>query len=117
MHARLSILKELNARLLPVSTDAPKASAKLQAKLGTDFTFLSDPQLTILDHLPILTSAHHPMAKTYPKKQFLQPGVVIWNSEGKLLFEWYIKPKLTNLFGAARRMTADEILEKAQTLL
>lgn len=114
MKARSGTLKELNARLLPVSTDAPKANARLQKKLGTDFIYLADPQLDLIEFLPIETSAHHPMAKTYPKKRFLQPGVVIWDKDGKTLFEWYIKPKLTNLFGAARRMTPDEVLKKAK---
>ena len=117
MKARSGILKDLNARLLPVSTDAPKSSARLRSKLDTDFIYLSDPQLDLIEHLPIKTSAHHPMARTYPKKRFLQPGVVIWGKDGQTLFEWYIEPKMTNLFGAARRMTPDEILNKARELV
>jgi peroxiredoxin len=117
MNARSSTLKELNVRFLPISADHPKASAKLQDKLKTDFIYLSDPQLEITEHLNIKTSSHHPMARTYPIKQFMQPAVIIWDREGQSVFEWTIQPKLTNLFGAAKRMTVDEILAKAKEAL
>jgi hypothetical protein len=49
-------------------------------------------------------------ARQYPKKAFLQPAVIIWNREGRKVFEWFLKPSILNLGGAIFRMAPPEIL-------
>jgi hypothetical protein len=51
----------------------------------------------------------------YPKKSFLQPSVTIFRKQDRA-FRWVMKPSLFNLFGAARRMTPEEITAKAKEL-
>ena len=47
--------------------------------------------------------------KIYPYG-FLQPAVFIFDAQGDLRFSWIQNPKITNLYGAARRMEPEEIL-------
>jgi hypothetical protein len=45
---------------------------------------------------------------------FPQPSVFIFDAQGEQLFSWIQKPKLTNAYGAARRMSPEEIIRKAK---
>jgi len=42
----------------------------------------------------------------------MQPAVFLFDSGGGKRFEWIQNPKTTNLFGAAKRLSPEEILEK-----
>jgi len=116
MKARSGLLDELNTRFLPLSADPPATLLKLREELELPFQLLSDPSLKVAEKWQVRTSSHHPMARTYPEKQFLQPAVIILRPDGGQAFLWRIRPKLSNLFGAAKRMTPDEVLSKLKTL-
>lgn len=103
-------------RLLAVSADPPEASEKFRQKFGITFPILSDPQLVTVDLLKLPKFGKHTQALRYPKKAFLQPSVLMWSAEGKLLFEWRMKTSLFNLFGAVKRMAPEEIAGKARQL-
>ncbi len=103
-------------RLVAVSADPPDVSEKFRQQFGLTFPILSDPQLTLKEALKLPAFGKHPQALRYPKKAFLQPSVLMWNREGKLVFQWRMKTSLFNLFGAARRMKPEEIKAKALEL-
>jgi hypothetical protein len=45
---------------------------------------------------------------------FAQPAVFIFDAKGEQQFSWIQMPKLTNAYGAARRMSPEEIISKAK---
>jgi len=47
---------------------------------------------------------------------FPQPAVFIFDSQGQQRFFWIQTPKLTNAFGAAKRMSPEEILSRVKEL-
>lgn len=103
-------------RLLTVSADSPETSEAFRQKLGLTFPILSDPQLVTADLLKLPKYGKHPQALRYPKKAFLQPAVLMWSADGKLVFEWRLKTSIFNLFGAVKRMAPEEIAKKARQL-
>jgi len=107
----------LDARLYGVAADSPQQLTRMRSKLAIPFTMLSDPQLTTADQLQVVTSSRHPMARKYPRKAFLQPGLFIWRETGELVYQWRQTPKITNLFGASNRPTPEQILELTETAL
>jgi len=59
----------------------------------------------------------HPMVKIRGyTKGFAQPAVFIFDAEGQQRFSWIQTPKLTNAYGAARRMSPEEILNEVKKL-
>ncbi len=47
---------------------------------------------------------------------FSQPAVFLYDREGRQRFSWRQRPKLTNWFGAARRIEPRDILEEVQEI-
>ncbi len=99
-------------RIVGVSADPHEVNERFRKKYGLPFPILSDTHARISGALQIPTSTKHPMAKRrrYPNG-FLQPAVFLFDSGGGERFEWIQKPKTTNLFGAARRLSPEEVLE------
>jgi peroxiredoxin len=114
--SRSGPLEALDATILGVSANSPKSNARFRDKIASPFAFLSDPQLTLADSLAVATQSGHPMALKYPKRAFLQPSVFIWRKDGQEAFSWRAKARLTNLLGAARRMSASDIVAKLEEL-
>jgi hypothetical protein len=48
---------------------------------------------------------------------FAQPAVFIFDAQGEQQFSWIQKPKLTNAYGAARRMTPEDIISKVEEVV
>jgi len=48
---------------------------------------------------------------------FAQPSVFIFDAQGEQLFSWIQRPKLTNAYGAARRLSPEEIIDKAKEVV
>jgi peroxiredoxin len=115
VEAQVGSLKAIQAEFLGISADVPEALAKMAEELRLSFDLLSDPQLETATFLGAKTSTRHPAAKNYPRKAFLQPSVVMFDGRGEVAFRWVMKPTFFNLFGAARRMTPEEIVKKAAT--
>jgi peroxiredoxin len=101
-----------------VSADPPEVNEKFRKKHGLPFPVLSDTHARITGPLRIPTSTKHPMAmmRGYPNG-FMQPAFFLFDSEGGKKFEWIQNPKVKNLFGATKRMTPEEILEKSKEVV
>ena len=106
----------LGARVFPVTADAQDKIAKTRSRLGLEMTVLSDPQLQLEQQYQVQVSRKHPESKKYPAGGFLQPALLIFDSNGTLVYEWRQQSKVTNLFGAAGRPSADDILDILQSL-
>lgn len=98
-----------------MSSDTVEANRRFVEKYELPFRILSDPRHQLVRGLEVPVSKKHPMARKYPHG-FSQPAVFIYDRAGRLRFSWRQKPKLTNFFGASRRMDPQEILEKVLEL-
>jgi peroxiredoxin len=107
---------QAKVEFIGISADTPQALRQLADELKLSFPLLSDPQLQSADVLGAKTSSGHPRALAYPRKAFLQPSVFIYTKVGEPAFKWIMKPGFFNLFGAARRMTPEEIAKKVNEL-
>ncbi len=105
-------------RLIGVSADPPETNEKFRKKHGLPFTILSDTHARITGPLKIPTSTKHPMAmmRRYPNG-FIQPAVFLFDSSGEKKSEWIQRPKATNMFGAAKRPSPEEILAAFKEVL
>jgi len=101
-----------------VSADPPHVNKDFINKYELPFLILSDPEAQIAGLLNVPTSTKHPMAKMrdYPNG-FLQPAVFIFDSRGHKRFEWIHKPKLRNGYGALKRISPQEILDKVAEIV
>ena len=66
---------------MAVSVDPPERNALLRRRLGAEFTFLSDPGLTLIDHLGIRYRRRHTSEGSLAvPSQFLvdREGVIRW---------------------------------------
>jgi len=104
-------------QVIGVSADPPAVNKDFCNKHQLPFLILSDIEAHIAELLVVPTSTKHPMAlmRGYPNG-FLQPAVFIFDVEGNKQFEWIQKPKVNNLFGASKRISPQEILEKAMEI-
>ena len=105
-------------RVIGVSADPPEVNKRFRNKHRLPFPILSDPHARIAGPLKIPTSTKHPMAKMrrYPNG-FMQPSFFLFGPGGEMKFEWIQNPKATNLFGATRRLSPEEILEKSKEVV
>ena len=105
-------------KIIGVSADPPAVNKAFCSKHRLPFLILSDTEARIAELLFVPTSTKHPMAlmRGYPNG-FLQPAVFIFDAEGNKRFEWIQKPKVKNLFGASKRISPQEILEKATEIV
>ena len=105
-------------RVIGVSADPPDVNERFRKKYCLPFAILSDTHARIAGALKIPTSTKHPMAKmrSYPNG-FIQPAVFVFGPGGEKKFEWIQNPKAKNLFGAARRLSPEEILEKVKEVV
>ncbi len=103
--------------MVGVSSDPAPVNRKFRERHGLPFRILSDPDHRLVSALGVKTSTNHPMAKIrkYPKG-FSQPAVFVFDRNGAERFAWRQRPKLANLFGAARRLSPEEILEKLRAV-
>ena len=84
-------------------------------KYGLPFRILSDAQHLLVRALGIPASTKHPMARKYPHG-FSQPAVFVYDQAGTQRFAWRQQPRLTNFFGASRRMEPRDILNEVQKI-
>ncbi len=78
---------------------------------------LSDTACSLVRALNVPTGKKHPMAKIRGYANgFAQPAVFIFDAQGEQRFSWIQTPKLTNAFGAARRLSPEEIVSKVKKL-
>jgi peroxiredoxin len=104
-----------SVQLIGLSADPPEVNKRFREKLGLPFQILSDVDCRLVQALDVPVSRKHPMVKVrgYPNG-FAQPAVFLFDAQGKERFSWIQKPKLTNAYGAARRMSPEEIIDKAK---
>ena len=69
----------------------------------------------IADRFGIPIGRLHPMARKYADG-FTQPALFAYKGDEQV-YSWITQPKLTNLFGAARRPTPKEVVEALQERL
>lgn len=104
--------------MVGVSSDPASVNRRFRERYGLPFRILSDPEHRLVRALEVKTSTNHPMAKMrkYPHG-FSQPAVFVFDRNGTERFAWRQQPKLTNFFGAARRLPPEEILEKVRAVV
>ena len=104
-----------SVQIIGISADPPKVNKRFQEKLGLPFQILSDVDCRLVQALNIPISRKHPMVKVRGYTNgFAQPAVFIFDARGEQKFSWIQRPKLTNAYGAARRMSPEEIINKAR---
>ena len=104
-----------SVQLIGISADPPEVNKRFQDKLGLPFQILSDTDCRLVQALNVPISRKHPMVKLRGYANgFPQPSVFIFDGQGAQQFSWIQKPKLTNAYGAARRMSPEEIISKAK---
>lgn len=91
---------------------------RFRERYSLPFRILSDPDHRLVGALQVKTSTSHPMAKIrkYPNG-FCQPAVFVFDRSGAERFAWRQRSRLTNLFGAARRLSPEEILESVRAVV
>ncbi|MCO5172347.1 MAG: peroxiredoxin family protein [Planctomycetes bacterium] len=99
----------MNVEVLLVSTDPPAASKRWLERAGVPFRALADEDHRVADRFAVPISRYHPKAWTY-EDGFTQPAVFAYRGE-EPLYVFVAAPRLTNLFGAAGRPAAEEVLE------
>ena len=105
-------------QLIGISADPPKVNKRFQEKLGLPFQILSDIDCRLVQALNVPISRKHPMVKIRGYTNgFAQPSVFIFDAQGEQQFSWIQRPKLTNAYGAARRMSPEEIISKAREVV
>lgn len=115
---RAAELEGLGAQVLGLSADKPKALRRFRKDETLPFVMLSDPRLQAKKDLGVKSEKDHPMAETYKKGAFLQPGVFVWTQDGKLQWAWWQdSPDLDNAFGAGDRPHPDAIVEAVRKAL
>lgn len=104
--------------MVGVSSDPVSVNRRFRERHGLPFRILSDPDHRLVAALGVKTSTGHPMAKIrkYPNG-FPQPAVFVFDRSGAERFAWRQRPRLTNLFGAARRLSPEEILERVRAVV
>jgi peroxiredoxin len=90
------------------SADPPEESRRFKAKRGVPFRCLSDEDHRVADRFAIPIGRWHPKAWTY-QDGFIQPAVFAFKGDAPI-FTFIAEPRLTNLFGAAGRPSAEAIL-------
>lgn len=91
---------------------------RFRERYGLPFLILSDPQHRLVRPLGVRAGTKHPMARIrkYPHG-FCQPAVFVFDRKGRELFGWRQRPRLLNFFGAARRLSPEEIFEKLREVV
>ena len=104
-----------SVQLIGISADPPKVNKRFQEKLGLPFQVLSDIDCRLVQALNVPISRKHPMVKVRGYTNgFAQPAVFIFDAQGEQQFSWIQRPKLTNAYGATRRMSPEEIISKVK---
>ncbi len=107
-------------QLLGVAADRPDRLARMREENSIPFTMLSDPELTMAEHLEVPTSSGHPMAKKYPKGAFLQPAYFVMRPGAggvETAYAWVQRPGLLNMYGASGRPRPRRMLSEARAAL
>jgi hypothetical protein len=96
---------------LLISADPPSRNQRFREALTLPaaFVLLSDEDHAVADRYGVPISRKHPAAKNY-RDGFIQPAALVHQGEEER-YRWITRPRLTNLYGAAKRPTAAEILE------
>ena len=92
-----------------ISTDSPQRNRSFREKHSIPFTLLSDEDHAVADRYRIPIGRKHPKAWSY-KDGFVQPAVFAYKAEEEV-FTFVQTPKMTNLWGAARRPEPEQVLE------
>ena len=104
-----------SVQIIGISADPPEVNRRFQEKLELPFQILSDTDCRLVQALNVPISRKHPMVKIRGYANgFAQPAVFIFDAQGEQQFSWIQRPKLTNAYGAARRMSPEEIISKAK---
>jgi peroxiredoxin len=104
-----------SVQLVGLSADPPEVNKRFKEKLRLPFQILSDVDCRLVQALDVPVSKKHPMVKLRGYTHgFAQPAVFIFDARGEQQFSWIQRPKLTNAYGAARRMSPEEIVSKAR---
>ena len=104
-----------SVQLIGISADPPEVNERFQEKLGLPFQILSDANCRLVEALDVPISRKHPMVKVRGYTNgFAQPAVFIFDAQGNQRFSWIQRPKLTNAYGATRRMSPEDIISKVK---
>jgi peroxiredoxin len=106
-------LDALGITPLLISADHPERNKAFREKLKIPFPLLSDEDHAVADLFGIpIQRKIHPATKKY-KDGFIQPAVFVYRGDREV-FTFVQKPKMTNLWGAARRPTPAQVLDAVE---
>jgi peroxiredoxin Q/BCP len=108
-------LDRLGIAPLLISADPPEVNRRFRERLGIPFVLLSDEDHAVADRYGVPVSRRHWNARKY-NDGFIQPALFAYRGEEEL-YRWITRPNLLNLYGAARRPTADEVLARLRSAL
>lgn len=91
-----------------ISADNPQRNSELKKAKKLGFSFLSDEDHAVADLYQVPIQRKHPMSATY-RDGFIQPAIFAFKGEENV-FTFIQNPKITNLWGAAGRPSAKELL-------
>lgn len=98
-----------------ISADTPERNQKFRRKMDIPWPLLSDELHEISDRYGVPISRKHPKAISY-EDGFIQPAVFVYRGEEEV-FAFIQTPRLTNLWGAARRPEPEQVLEQVRARL
>ncbi len=105
-------LDALGIEPLLISADTPERNQRFREKLKIPFTLLSDVDHAVADLYGIPISRKQRWAKHY-QDGFIQPAVFVYRGDTEV-FTFVQTPKMTNLWGAARRPKPEQVLDAAE---
>lgn len=108
-------LDHYNLSVLLISADSPQDNQKFRSRHEIPFLVLSDEMAEVAPQYQIPLSKKHPKAYSY-SNGFIQPAVFVYRGEEEV-FRFIQEPKMTNLWGAARRPQPEDILNLVSSQL
>ncbi|RME76067.1 MAG: hypothetical protein D6776_01920 [Planctomycetota bacterium] len=101
--------------ILLISADDPATNRRFRERLAIPYPLLSDRTHEVADRYGVPISRRHWQARNYPDG-FIQPALFAFDGE-RPLYRWITRPRLLNLFGAARRPEPAAVLEAIERAL
>ena len=93
-----------------ISADSPERNVRFRKDLKVPFDLLSDQDHRVADLHGVPIQHKHPMAVSY-SDGFIQPAILAYRGEEEI-FHFIQTPSTMNLWGAAGRPSAKEVLAK-----
>ncbi len=91
-----------------IAADSPDGQRRFRSDKRIPYPMLCDEDHAVADRYGLAISRKHPKAKKY-QDGFIQPAVFVYEGDEEI-YSFVQKPKMLNMWGAARRPTAEQIV-------